>query len=94
MREQSVKFYQEHDPQPLIQTVFEQQRQRIDRLTEPQAPLETLGDIALTYLMGGAMAHTGLLPRTETIVLEGLAATVKTADQDVQVETQPSFALR
>lgn len=80
MGAETVRFYQERQPEDQIKQIYALQQERLRRLSQPPSPTETLGNLALVYLFGGAMAHGAFLPRTEAVTLEGVVATAEAAD--------------
>ena len=53
---------------------------RIQKLTEPESPVNVLGNMVLGAVIGGALGSPSLMPRTEAITLELIAGTVEIAD--------------
>ena len=63
------------------QRVLEAERVRLERLTDGPGPAEALGNLALTYFVGGALTQGAVLPRTEAIAMEGIVVTTDYADR-------------
>lgn len=63
------------------QRVLEMERARMDRLMESPSPAEALGNLALTYFVGGALTQGAVLPRMEEIAMEGVVVTTDYADR-------------
>ena len=61
--------------------VIEMERARLERLTESPSPAEALGNLALTYFVGGALTQGAVLPRTEVIAMEGVVVATDYADR-------------
>lgn len=80
MGAETVRFSQEQAEMDEARKALGQHQERLRRLSEPEPPAQTLGNLALAYLFGGALAHGAVLPRTEAIMLESAVATTETAD--------------
>lgn len=78
---ETLRLRQEQQAQDQAKQILDLQQERLKRLSEPESPVRTAGNLALVYLFGGAIAHGAVLPRTETIVLEGTVATTEIADE-------------
>lgn len=81
MGTETVRFYQEQAQADQAKQIIDLQAERARRLAEPESPVQTLGTLALAYLIGGAMAHGAVLPRTEAVTVEGVAGATEAADR-------------
>jgi hypothetical protein len=81
MGAETVRFYQEQPESDRAKQTFQQQIERLERLNEPESPAQALGNLALSYFIGGAITQGAVMPRTEAIAVEGIVATTEYADQ-------------
>lgn len=54
--------------------------EKIKKITQPETPTAALGDIALSFIIGGALSGS-VFPRTEALTLEGIASAVEIGDE-------------
>ena len=81
---EALRLHQEHQDQDQARQILELQTERLRRLSQPESPMQTLGNLAIVYFIGGAMGGAlggTALPRTEALTLEGTVATTEIADE-------------
>jgi len=80
MGPETVRFYQEPQETDEAKQIFEMQQERLRRLSEPESPATTLGNMVLSSVIGGALTGGAVMPRTEAVTLELIAGTSEYAD--------------
>jgi len=81
MGAETARPYQQQTEADRIKQTYDQQAERIQRLSEPESPAQALGNLALSYFIGGAITQGAIMPRTEAVAIEGIVATTEYADQ-------------
>jgi hypothetical protein len=70
-------------PQPLFEEdhrSWESESLRTQKLQQRHETINTLGDMVLGIVVGGALGSGNVMPRTEAITLELIAGTTELAD--------------
>lgn len=65
--------------EPDFDEIAEQVRKRLQTF-EQASPTDVLGSLVLMHVVGGAIAGTAVMPRTEAVVLELTSATTQAPD--------------
>lgn len=81
MGAETARLYQEQTEADRIKQTYDQQIERLQRLNEPELPAQALGNLALSYFIGGAITQGAIMPRTEAVAIEGIVATTEYANQ-------------
>lgn len=79
MRAETAPIILEQTPEEMVQLTLEQETYRWRQVAEPLSPTETLGNLVVSSVLGGALTGS-VLPRTEAVTLELITGTAELGD--------------